>query len=391
MSYLSYKYRIYPSNEQKRLFKKTFGCVRLVYNRCLELEIDALNIGDPPLGQKGLINFISQVLINEYPFLKEVDFNALCHAAFALFDACRRYWDHTTNPPVYKSRKTFGRNSFTTGNSSHQLSVGPDYVVMPIAGKTRAVIHRPLPESSRLLSFTISREPDDTYYCSVLFSYSRAAPPQKRNINKSIGLDYCANGLFTDSNGHECGAPRYQLESEKKLKRAIKRLSKKVGYGNGEKPSNNYLKQQKKLNKLYRKTANRRNDYIQKKSTELVNQYDLICVENLNMNEMAAHRYGFGKSTMDNAYGRFLELIDYKAHNKGKYLVKVNRWFPSSQICSHCGYLQKLELNERIFRCPKCGLNINRDHNAAINIRREGMRIIANGAGSQSDMRNRNS
>jgi len=378
MNFLAYKYRIYPSEEQKQYFMKTFGCVRLVYNRCLEMERDTLQVGDPPLGKKELMSYVSSVLLNEYPFLKNVDFNALCHAASNLFQAYQRYWNNVSNPPAFKSRRT-SRNSFMIGAGVHQLEVGTNYIFISDVGRVKAVIHRPLPESARIYSFTISQEPDDSFYCSVLFSYNLVVSRQQCDLKNSIGLDYCAKGLFTDSNGNECNAPRYNKESEKQLARAQRKLDRMVGGSKDEKPSKNYLKQRMKVNRIYRKIVNRRNDFLHKRTSELTSQYDLISVEGLNMSEMAAHGQGHGKSTMDNAYGRFLELLDYKARNKGKYLVKIDRWFPSSQICSYCGYRQKLNLNQRVFYCPRCGLDIDRDYNAAINIKREGMRIVHDG------------
>ena len=144
-----------------------------------------------------------------------------------------------------------------------------------------------------------------------------------------------------------------------------------------EKKSSNYLKQLRKVNRIHRHIAHQRLDHLHKRSTEIANQYDVVCVESLNMRAMANRRFGNGKATMDNGYGMFLCMLEYKLADRNKYFVKVDRYFPSSQLCHQCGrrHREMRNLKIRTLTC-QCGLTMNRDQNAAINILREGLRIL---------------
>ena len=155
-----------------------------------------------------------------------------------------------------------------------------------------------------------------------------------------------------------------------------RRLYRKKGSKKNEPRSNNYLKQLQKVNKIHRHIANQRLDNLHKISTEIANQYDVVCVESLNMKAMSNKGFGNGKATMDNGYGLFLGLLEYKLANRGKHLVKVDKWFPSSQVCHRCGarHPKMKDLRIRTFAC-ECGITIGRDLNAAINIKKEGLRI----------------
>ena len=148
--------------------------------------------------------------------------------------------------------------------------------------------------------------------------------------------------------------------------------------GKGESKSNNYIKQQKKLAKIHRHIANQRVDNLHKKSTEIANQYDIVCVETLNMRTLSNKGFGNGKAMLDNGYGLFLEMLKYKLSERGKYFVKVDKWYPSSQLCSCCGQKKKLKLTDRRYICS-CSLVIDRDQNAAINILQEGLRLLREG------------
>lgn len=147
------------------------------------------------------------------------------------------------------------------------------------------------------------------------------------------------------------------------------------GFKKCESKSNNYIKQLRKINKIHKHISNQRLDNLHKISTEIANQYDIVCVETLDMKAISNKGFGNGKATLDNGYGMFLNMLEYKLADRGKYFVKVDKWYPSSQICSCCGTRQRLSLVDRIYKCD-CGLIINRDHNAAINIKNEGLRIL---------------
>lgn len=172
-----------------------------------------------------------------------------------------------------------------------------------------------------------------------------------------------------DSNGNIGTDHKYYRDSHDKLAKAQRKL-RHMTIG-----SNNYQKQQQRISKIHKHIANQRLDNLHKKSTEIANRYDVVCVESLNMRAMSNKGFGNGKATMDNGYGMFLNMLEYKFIDRGKYFIKVDKWYPSSQICSCCGRRRKLTLTERIYKC-ECGVAINRDHNAAINIKNEGLRIL---------------
>ena len=160
-----------------------------------------------------------------------------------------------------------------------------------------------------------------------------------------------------------------------KLAKEQRRLSRKAGSKKNETKSSNYFKQMRKVNRIYRKIANQRLDSLHKKSTEIANQYDIVCVEDLDMKAIGNKGFGNGKATFDNGYGMFLNMLEYKLKERGKYFVKVDKWYPSSQICHCCGSVKKLDLKDRVYTCD-CGYTGDRDHNAAINILTEGLRIL---------------
>ena len=178
-----------------------------------------------------------------------------------------------------------------------------------------------------------------------------------------------------DNKGNKAGTHKYYKESQKKLAKEQRRLSRKTGSKKNETKSNNYLKQQKKVNKIHRKIANQRKDSLHKKSTEIANQYDIVCVERLDMKSIGNKDFGNGKATFDNGYGMFLTMLEYKLKERGKHFVKVDKWYASSQICNCCGRKKKMKLNERVYKC-ECGYTGDRDQNAAINILKEGLRIL---------------
>ena len=198
-------------------------------------------------------------------------------------------------------------------------------------------------------------------------------------MDNAIGLDYASDGLYVDDKGDVGTNHKYYRESHSKLAKEQRRLSRKKGSKKNEPRSHNYLKQLQKVNKIHKHIANQRLDNLHKISTEIANQYDVVCVESLNMRSMSNRRFRNGKATLDNGYGLFLNMLEYKLADRGKYLVKVDKWFPSSQICSCCGarHHKMKDLSIRIMKCD-CGFTMSRDQNAAINIKNEGLRILRN-------------
>ena len=227
----------------------------------------------------------------------------------------------------------------------------------------------------KLKAATILQSSDGKFYASVLFEYESDINYQA-DLNNAIGLDYASNGLFIDNNGNMGTNHKFYREAQEKLAKEQRKLSRMKGSKKNEPKSNNYIKQLRKTNKIHRHIANQRLDNLHKLSTEIANQYDVVCVESLNMRSIANRGFGNGKATYDNGYGIFLNMLEYKLSDRGKTLVKVDKFYPSSQLCSCCGNRKKLELSDRKYICT-CGLEIDRDLNAAINIKNEGLRLLA--------------
>ena len=314
--------------------------------------------------------------------LKEVDSLAPANKQMDLQAAFRNTFSKSRKKnngfPKFKSAK-HSRKAYTTNNQKGTVAIIENkYIKLPKIGKVKAVIHR-IPDNNWIIkSATVSQESDGKYYISVLFEFDNIANPYAADKTNAIGLDYASDGLYVDNNGNVGTNHKYYRESHKKLAKAQRRLSRMQGSKKHEDKSANYIKQLRKANKIHRHIANQRLDNLHKISTEIANQYDVVCVESLNMKSMSNKGFGNGKATLDNGYGMFLYMLEYKLSDRDKYLVKVDRWFPSSQICHCCGVLhpEMKNLQIRKITCD-CGLTISRDQNAAINILNEGLRLLS--------------
>lgn len=368
------KYRIYPTTEQIVMFAKTFGCCRKVYNLMLSDKIESYKA-------TGKFAAVTPAKYKqEYPYLKEVDSLALTNAQLNLQSAFRNRFSKTrkknTGFPRFKSAKR-SHKSYTTNNQHGTVALTDNGIRLPKVGFVKAVIHR-MPDANWIIkSATVSKASDNKYYASVLFEFETTVNTYVADTDNAIGLDYASDGLYVDNKGRVGTNHKYYRESHRKLAKLQRRLSRMQGSKKGEDKSNNYLKQLCRINRVHRHIANQRLDNLHKISTEIANQYDVVCVESLNMRSMANKGFGNGKATLDNGYGMFLSMLGYKLADRNKYLVKVDKWFPSSQICHCCGKIhpEMKDLKIRTIHCD-CGLTFDRDQNAAINILHEGLRIL---------------
>jgi len=370
------KYRVYPTTEQSIMFAKTFGCCRKVYNLMLSDKIEGYKL-------TGKFPTVTPAKYKkDYPYLKEVDSLALANKQMDLQAAFRNRFSKArkknTGFPKFKSKK-HSRKSYTTNNQKGTVAIIDNkYIKLPKVGMVKAIIHRTAPDDWIIKSATVSQESDGKYYISVLFEFENSTNSYVADKTNAIGLDYASNGLYVDNNGNVGTNHKYFRESQSKLAKAQRRLSRMQGSKKNEVKSHNYIKQLLKVNKIYRHIANQRLDNLHKISTKIANQYDVVCVETLNMQSMSNKGFGNGKATFDNGYGMFLNMLNYKLSDRNKYLIKVDKWFPSSQICHRCGAIhpEMKNLAIRTMECD-CGLTINRDQNAAINILHEGLRLLA--------------
>ena len=369
------KYRVYPTTEQSIMFAKTFGCCRKVYNLMLSDKIEGYKLtGKFPTVTPAKYK-------NDYPYLREVDSLALANKQMDLQKAFRNTFSKSRKKkngfPKFKSAK-HSRKSYTTNNQKGTVAIIDNKCIkLPKIGKVKAVIHRVPDDSWTIKSATVSQESDGKYYISVLFEFDNAINLYVADKTNAIGLDYASDGLYVDSNGNTGTNHKYYRESHDKLAKAQRKLSRMQGSKKYEVKSNNYIKQLRKVNKIRRHIANQRLDNLHKISTKIANSYDVVCVESLDMKAMSNHGFGNGKATLDNGYGMFLSMLEYKLSDRNKYLIKVDKWFPSSQICHCCGKIhpEMKNLTIRTMKCD-CGLTISRDQNAAINILKEGLRLL---------------
>ena len=361
----AYKYRIYPNKTQEQQLARTFGCCRFVYNQILALQETNYKNNIKHMSKFDMNNYCNHVLKAEYPFLKEVDKFAVTNSICFLETGYQRFFKKQGGYPRFKNKHR-SRKSYTTNFTNNNIEVLEREIKLPKLGKVKAVVHRAAPSGYHLKSATVSQERDGSCYCSVLYEYEAVIMPVA--VREIIGLDYKSDGLYVSSDEKVCGSPKYFRKSAKKLAKAQRRLKHMQTH------SSNYNKQQQKIARIHRHISSQRKDFLHKKSTEIANLYDLVCVENLNMKSMSNKGFGNGKATLDNGYGMFLNMLDYKLADRGRQLIRVGKWYASSQICSCCGEVNKMALSDRKYQCP-CGNRMDRDLNAAINIKNEGYRL----------------
>lgn len=366
----AYKFRIYPNTEQQVLLARTFGCVRLVYNHYLEVKTKSYEETGKSLSYtKCAADLVA--FKKEKPFLREVDSIALQQALRHLDAAFQNFFrEKKVGYPKFKSRKQH-HDSYSSVCVNNNIRLERGTLVLPKIGKVRIKQHRIIPEGYGLKSVTVSKTPTGKYYASVLFEYE--ADIQQVKPATIIGLDFSMHDLFVSSED-EIQVDEQFLHYYRKAQDKLARQQRILAHR--KKGSHRYDKQRRKVALLHEKIANQRKDYLHKLSRQIANAYDLVCVEDLNMQSMF-QALNFGKSVSDNAWGMFLRFLDYKLAEQGKMLVKIDKWFPSSKTCHECGYvLEELSLSTRNWECPVCHAVHDRDRNAARNIKTEGMRMI---------------
>lgn len=357
----TYKYRIYPNEEQTVLLQKTFGCVRWVYNHLLDenntlyKETGIGKINTPAHFKK------------EYDWLKEVDSLALCNAqinlqkAFTNFFARGKQGVKEKGFPKFKSKKT-SKKSYTTNNINDSVRIEDGKLKLPKLGFIETVFHRYC--KGKIKSVTVSQNSSGHYYISILTEENIEpktyvfSPDEKV---EAIDMSFSECGVMSEETKNKF--QRFYRLSEKKISKTNKELHKKV------KGSNNRNKARIKLSKVYEKVKNQRNDFLNKLSYELAEKFDVIVVEDINMQNMSKCLHN-GKSVSDIAFGTLRNMLEYKLTERGKKLVKSPKYFPSTQLCSVCGYKNEVlkDMSIREYICPNCGVFHNRDRNAVQNL-----------------------
>ena len=365
------KFRLYPTGEQAVFFAKNFGCVRFVFNHFLDRRKTLYEEDKKSMSYKQCAKeLVALKKEKDTSFLAEIDSVSLQQSLKHLDKAFSNFFKGNAGYPKFKSKKDH-HHSYTTVCVNHNIRIDGNKIILPKVGAVRMKVHRKIPDNYVLKSVTVSKGPSGKYYASIHFTYQKEEPVSENT--KAIGLDFSMPGLFVSSErGYEVNveALHWYRDAQDKLAREQRILSRR------KKGSKRYEKQRIKVARLHEKITNQRSDYLHKVSRQITNDFDIVCIEDLNMKAMA-QCFNFGKAVSDNGWGMFTTMLGYKLDLEGKTLVKVGRFYPSSKTCSVCGYKNHdLTLNDRIWECPDCHQVHDRDYNAAVNIKKEGLRLL---------------
>lgn len=354
-----YKYRILPTKEQEESLLQCGGNARFLWNYTLKTNQDYYK-------ETGKFKFYHELAVSlpklkeEYPFLKE-SFSQSLQMVLRQFDkALKDSFKKKKGFPSFK-KKMLLNDSFTCPQK-WRLEKG--FVFIPKIGEVKWIKHRAMKGKPK--SITISQD-GDKWYCSVLCEYT--IPDKAKECDNIVGCDVGLKEFAILSDGTVISNPRHTKKYENKLAKEQRKLSKK------QKGSKNRFKQRLKVRKIHNKIRDIRKDFLHKTSNSIAKNYDGIFVEDLNIKGMMKN-HCLAKSIGDVSWSEFNRQLEYKCKWNFKYYLKIDRFFPSSKTCSNCGYVQEMPLSKRIFDCPNCGISIDRDLNASLNIRNIGINTL---------------
>lgn len=365
------KIRLYPSKEQVVFINKQLGCCRFVYNQCLSYRKTYYETYNRSITSSQTINHIVE-LKNEFQFLKEVHSKVLQQSVIDLNKSFDNFFKKLSNYPNFKSKKDnrqlcrFPKDAFIgiRGNRIDLIKVLKD-IHFKCSKKDESYLNK---NQDKIKSLTLTKNPSGKYYLSILID--RDINHTVNETNNAIGVDLGIKDFVITSEGEVFNNLHFKKSNINRIKKLQRRLSRK------QKGSSNRNKSRIKLAKLYEHINNRKQYYLHSVSNILINDNQVICMEDLNVKGMSKN-HNLAESILEMNFGEFKRILEYKAKWYNRRIIFVDRFYPSSKTCNHCGYINKqLTLKDREWVCPNCGKQINRDYNAALNILNEGLKII---------------
>ncbi len=357
------KFRIYPNKEQQHIINQTLGCCRLIYNKGLAMRNEAYDNGYK-IGYSQASAMLTELKrCEEFAFLNVVDSIALQQSLRDLDRGFVNFFHKRAAHPTFKSKHN-RHQSYRTVNQRDTIRIVGRYIKLPKLGFVKI---RQSMEVGTINHVTVEHTPTGKYFAVLNVQFE---PQPRTNNGGCIGIDVGIKEFYSDSNGTAMPNPKYHEKSMRKLIREQRKLSRK------QKDSNNRNKQRVKVALVHEKITNQRNDFLQKQSTRLIRENQTICIEQLNVRTMMRN-HKLAQHISSVSWSKFFTMLEYKAAWYGNDVVKVPTMYPSSQTCSCCGYKNPLvkNLSVRVWKCPVCNTNHDRDINASINILNKGLQM----------------